>query len=274
MKILVAGVVIMATISIGGYAISRNVGGEKKEKIPGCFDRIQQILRVLVDLSTVISMILVFFTLQEMQIERDHAYRPNIVAENSSLYIVLNTHAGEDIGDIKDVALNLYNIGVGVAEQVSISVDENSYLNICRYLDSIADDKTNSYTINNTNFVIEYPDGRVGMTPRKIYEYKASFVLQNAQEKISYNLPRDLINIITDIEVCRHLNIENASNGVKENEQFCFDDITIPDVEFKIDLQDVQGKKYDDRLTLHFEQGVISTGKDGITHERLTIRAY
>ena len=58
MKILVAGVVIMATISIGGYAISRNVGGEKKEKIPGCFDRIQQILRVLVDLSTVISMIL------------------------------------------------------------------------------------------------------------------------------------------------------------------------------------------------------------------------
>jgi hypothetical protein len=71
MKTLAAGVVILATISTGFYAISRKMD-IKKEKIPKCFHRIQQILRVLVDLSTVISMVLVFFTLLEMQKEMNY----------------------------------------------------------------------------------------------------------------------------------------------------------------------------------------------------------
>lgn len=283
MGVISVGIIVVAAVSIVAYAtVSKKRG---KVTVEDNMDnnklaKIQLILRMLVDISTVISVILVFFTLVEMQKERDNAYRPNIVIETKTINMVLgkwdeNNHLVECEGkyQYEDTNLIAYNIGVGSAEQVLISVDKNSYMEMCQYLDDISIEGMNSYSVNDKNYVTTYSDGHSKMSPVSGYIFEKAFILSNAQDKITIPLPVELLDMITDMEVCELSEINQATEGKEDGEMFSVNDFNIPDLILKVSFQDIQGKEYQQDLTLHINEGVSSSGKDRIAKIPITITA-
>lgn len=91
----------------------------RKKKLPKF--TIVQIISFVVSLSTIASMLLVYFTLKEMQVERDNAYKPYLVIDNywsEKVFEESLDNESEAYAQIEEATAQLHNIGVGTAKKI------------------------------------------------------------------------------------------------------------------------------------------------------------
>ena len=224
----------------------------------------RKILKIGVNLATIFSTILVLFTLLEMKAERDAAYRPNIYIDSDTIKIT--TSAENDPDNVLGIILPVYNIGVGVAEDISISMEERSYLNMCQYTESLLGGKATSYGINKTEYVKTLRNGKQYTRKRENFIYRKNFLLQYSPNIKSTHDSRYLpggylVDMIGDIERVRRL-VYKKTVLEEEELDIKYEDILIPDLKLNVRYKDIQGKKYDETITLHFNQQKYHSEKD------------
>lgn len=208
----------------------------------------------LAHLINVASILLVFVTLLEMQLERIETYKPYIVLEagtggstytineginSEHQYAIFSTNYSNPnlSGDVK---IPIKNIGVGVAKnlKMTFTIDfkanseryfqfENKYFSFSleKYKSNNTIEVDNRYMTNNTFLSspdIHIPDEQV---------YYQSFILPNNQETLYVKLPIDYLSAVRHYIVYSH-------------------DIDVPPLYLTISYEDVQGIKYSQNFLL------------------------
>src|SRR3972149_11460007 len=98
--------------------------------------RIEQIFGIIGQLATLVAVLFVFLTLQEMVKQRKASYKPEIIIPNVSIYgyvdnpdeiFISNRWSNKELTDEYVVGnlpkVSLYNIGLGAAKSIKIKWD-------------------------------------------------------------------------------------------------------------------------------------------------------
>ncbi len=191
---------------------------------------------------SVISTILVLFTLYEMREERNAAYRPDIFITNTAFAVVWN-ETGDLIneGDIfdsilevttdsniinKSPKLELYNLGVGNCKEIGI--DWHFVENINKYIDAFNKlDDFNIYVENDNSVCIKEKDRELLFGANK--NSSIDFIANSIEE----------YSLIVFPSVYHYLNFKLIENNIE-----------IPDLLVSVSYEDIQGKKYSENTII------------------------
>lgn len=209
----------------------------KKETIKFC-------LEILTGFSTVISSIIVIFTLHEMQIQRNNAYMPDIIFETTTVAISrgnpenLNDYkslVGTDI-DLNPCSINIpvKNIGVGVAKKISFTMDTDNYLSLLNLFNEIHPE--NQYTYTQKNNTLTISNGLHEFIFTASCHDEKTFLLPDAEETYKFVIPLQYASLLREIFL-----ISRASPN------------DIPDLQIQVSFEDVQGVKYSKTIILSLE---------------------
>ena len=114
----------------------------------------KQTFDYIVGIFTILSVVLVYYTLREMQIERNNAYMPVMVAETRDVTIwwgdqkkvVKNNPLMKEknmSSNPSAIPMTVYNIGVGVAKNMNVKIDSACIDEMIEYLNKY--DSKNTY---------------------------------------------------------------------------------------------------------------------------------
>lgn len=216
------------------------------ESVKDLVEIIVGVLEIVGVIATVWSVVLVYDTLVEMRIEREHTYRPNVcVIEEQYFFPAAYPFSAENnedteqiaYGDERQIALEIRNIGVGAAENVRINVLEEDCL---RFIDEF--NETTSYSKVQYydrkeniwgNDLVDFTDG--GCWDFFFLDEDAFFpyILPNAEQKCEYLLPSAYACVVNAVI------IEKQELGYSE-----WDTINVPDLPITMEYRDVQGVEY------------------------------
>ena len=207
---------------------------------------LKETIAMLTNLATIISVIIVLLTLREMQIQRNNAYRPDIVFESVSVHFIWGQHDKYFSsvhgclsnpfakGDFNPYYLQipLKNIGVGVAKNITYSIDASSFIELLDYLNGISDE--NNYTYD------EMDDGslflRNGQWQRMVsstLNSKVLYLLPNAEETYDFYIPEVYLELLKNI----YLSCGDEPHN-------------IPAIKINLSFEDVQGVRYTNTVFL------------------------
>lgn len=188
--------------------------------------------------AAIASVLLTLDTLEEMRIDRDNAYRPEIIALQETQVLETSFFMGIENGQLyaysdygeneKFNYLELYNIGVGAAKNVKVKFDTKD-------IDELADWIKNNLS---SEFYILFdrgdPNGvyTLGCTEKELLNtfsklqsnISVTYILPEGQQKINIGIPNALIGLM-QWACC----IEGQS----------------PKVDIIIEWQDIKGKSYE-----------------------------
>lgn len=202
---------------------------------------------------TVISLVLVFFTLLEMQIQRNRAYMPQIAAESQgeiimdwkskSDFLYLNDKESESqVYD--DITLDIYNIGAGAAKNIQFEWDDSNIKNIIKNINN----NSNNFVINfndNKMLSIKFTDIEIGILGT---EKKTKLNFLAAQNDIAYKIkvPREYLLSLKLILIDQKYNI-------------------FPSLKLNVYYEDIQGKRYEQKLFIntYIDYLISSSENDG-----------
>ena len=214
---------------------------------------------------SVISTILVLFTLYEMREERNAAYRPDIFITDTSFAVVWN-ETGELIneGDIfdsmlkattdsnminKSPKLELYNLGVGNCKEIRI--DWHFDKNINKYIDTFNKiDDFNIYVKEDNSVCIKEKDRQLTFGANE--NYSIDFIANSIEEYSSVVFP----------SVYHYLNFKLIEN-----------DIEIPDLLVSVSYEDIQGKKYSENTIITIRKSLRIEDLNGCSGSLVNITA-
>ncbi len=197
------------------------------------------VVNFLVSISSIISVILVFITLKEMQIQRDNTYLPNIIFETKQVDLVWGNqeyiHENPFIISTENVnptsiEIGSLNIGVGVAQNICFSFSESSFTDLLELLIALDTENKYSYKTSKNSMEIKVNDKT---TIYSSSETKKPFLLPNAEEKFSIYIPFHYTKLIN--------RIYEIGNGEL---------IDMPDIQLNIIFNDIQGKQYNELVFL------------------------
>lgn len=281
MRNIYIGIILLSASAVG-VILNKNkkwthcLTGLQDEKIKSI---IKIIYRLIIDMSAVLSVILVFFTLREMQIERDNAYRPTLVFETMELELDLGKENSSKCLDFDEnddkhhsMELSFLNIGVGVAKNISINVDKEWYglMGIyLYYLQDKAGDEVYKYSLNDVNYVCDNPDGTSSMCEYESFE--KLYILPNAEEITKFEINKDLLDMLRSIKIQEYNALSSASNGWQVGSIVEMKEIILPQIKLNVNFQDVQGKQYNKELYLNFETGMFKKNSDGHVTTKLKV---
>ena len=229
-------------------------------------------LDTVVALSTVATLIVVLLTLNEMQIQRDKAYIPFIIVEDTQVHIEWDgtesddgaVPAGEnplvEDGDKVNpmtVPINARNIGVGVAKQIHITVNMEELLyEMVDALNQNAHYVQPHYKLNEDGGTLYFLKGNDSIGSNKTIYFDKLYLLPNAEESFSIGIPPLFIIVV------REFFIENSHDLLKN----------YPLV-FNVSCQDIQGKDYTSQIKLFFELSFLTNGSDGSGYATYNIKS-
>ncbi len=211
-------------------------------------------LKTLIDyfvaFSTIISMLLVLFTLNEMRTQRDNTYMPDVVVETKQMFVYWGVKSPyivddpslpiEDNTKITHIKMELLNIGVGTAKEIKFTLNNEG---IEKWITLLKEkNPKKEYSYNDEEGIINLNiDGRkIGFG--KDYKFEKLFLLPNANESFSFYLP-----LIYPILI------------QKLYESY----VTIPEIPITIEYSDVQGKQYKKNASLLIESLLLSADSEG-----------
>lgn len=210
---------------------------------------------VLSNLATVVSAIIVLFTLNEMQIQRNNAYMPDIAFEHVTVNISwgdttqLDSYSDylpdtDNTAEINPTIVNLpvRNIGVGVAKKVSFIVEAENYIAWINAFNEL--NPTSEYTYTYNNGIMTIFNGTIQNVFNATYHNEKTFLLPNAEEAYQITIPVQYVKLF---------------------EHFCktCKSFTVPNVEVKVSFEDVQGIEYRKVISLAFEQILLLDDGNG-----------
>lgn len=204
---------------------------------------LKETITMLTNFATIISVIVVLLTLREMQIQRNNAYRPDIVFETVSVHLIWGQHDEDHYpgyspnpfakGDFNPHYLQIpsRNIGVGVAKNVTYSFDVSSFTQLINYLNEISDE--NNYTYHEIDGALLVKNGYWERWTSIPYNPRVLYLLPNAEETYDFLIPEAYLELL-------------------ENVYFsCGDEPhNIPDIEINLSFEDVQGVRYTSKVFL------------------------
>ena len=209
-----------------------------------CFTGIAQILSTL----------LVFFTLLEMQKERDCSYRPDIIIMNTTLMI----ERDGDINNVEDLSqleaiiskyansrcsTEVFNIGVGSAKNITITVIPESITSLIKH---IKEKCIPGFSIT---------EDRHGYDNKKTSGSIAKLVLTN---NISYLCPQKENSANVDVlQIIEWIIGQITYEDLSEEEITEFYTEKIPPIQIIITYYDMQGVMYEKHYDVNFKFGTI-----------------
>ena len=158
-------------------------------------------LEAFVAVSAIISTLLVYFTLREMQIARDNTYAPCLIIEDSKVNIRWDgpgvvSQTKDEINPLMSdgetenplvVPFHVKNIGIGIAKNVHIEINVESTMS--RWVDLLNKKLINkpdicTYTFENDMGVLYFDNGskRVGSSPEMVGE--KLYLMANAADDL------------------------------------------------------------------------------------------
>ena len=212
---------------------------------------------ILTAIVSVISVIMVFLTLHEMQVQRNNAYKPDIIFETSSVAFSLGDPEKIDSYDNiinSDTSLNpasinipIRNIGAGIAKNLSLTITSDSYSSWLSLLDELNSEKNYSFTKEGNRMIVS--DGSKVVSLAANYTVKKTFLLANAEEKYEFILPEHYTALLREM--------------VQTKKQAMAD---IPNLEILISFEDVQGISYNKKVSLAIKEdfSVLDSENNGL----------
>ncbi len=230
------------------------------------------ILNVLVSLSTIFSLILVFVTLREMQIQRDRAYTPLIVIEDTQVNIEWNGCGSDDgsmpvgknplVKDANDVnptmiTVKASNIGVGVAKKIRVTINTEKLLyNMFDTLNKETQYNPIRYELNKDGDQFCYYDGTKNFIADIATYYEKNYLLPNAKEGFTIEISSVLTNIVKAFFI-------EGEGELLENYP----------ITLKVSYQDIQGKDYTSEIKLILKEISLDYGSDGSGYATYQIKS-
>lgn len=203
---------------------------------------------------TLISLLLVFLTLLEMQIQRNRAYMPQIVAESQG-EIIMNWKSKSDflylndkeVGShaYDDITLDFYNIGTGTAKNIQFEWDDSNIENLTKNINN----NSNNFTIyfnDDKRLVIKSIDTEMGLGGIDLTETtKLNFLASQNDKSYKIKVPREYL-------VCIKAMLIDQKQDI------------LPSLKLNVYYEDIQGKKYEQKffVNLEFNQLLSSSGND------------
>ena len=210
---------------------------------------IDNVISIVGHLLTIISLLLVFATLVEMQKQRDNSYMPQIVAECgdeveitwSNKHDILYISDDEKKTSIyKQFYLDIYNIGVGVAKNIQFEwVSENM------------EEFVECINSNSKNYYLESKNGIFNLQTESVVTGGSEFEKVNKLSFLSSSTDKPY-RIIFPYQylLCYKVMLMDQLN-------------TFPQMQLKISYEDIQNKSYEQILNIRMEpQTLISSSGD------------
>jgi hypothetical protein len=211
------------------------------------------VLDTLVSLSTIVSLFIVYGTLREMQIQRDRAYSPLIIIEDTKVHINWDGIASDDgvsasvginplvkDGDVVNpvmVSVNARNIGVGAAKKIHVTINSEKLIyDMIETLNKNLKYESKKYELNKDGDILYLFNGTNSLGANEIIYSDKPFLLPNAEENFTIGIPPLLNSIVKEFYV----------KGLQEL-------IKNFPITLNVAYQDIQGKKYSSEIKLYYE---------------------
>lgn len=177
-------------------------------------------------------------TLKEMETQRNNAYKPDIVVEPSPIILSWgNFEAGEDP---ETVAMELKNIGIGVAKNITFAVNVDNCMRLVSILNKIGSE--GSYMLSkkeNNNLLLRCPNDDI--FPYNLESDEKYYMLPNAEKTYKLDMSRIHVDLLRRI----------SQNALANNLPVLL--MNIPDLEVLVSFEDIQGVKYKKEISLSVE---------------------
>jgi len=199
---------------------------------------------------TLISLLLIFFTLVEMQTQRNAAYMPYIVAEfNDTVKMSWNGIDGLSFSNAPEydnihppIYFDVYNIGDGIAKNVQFQWMDNNIVRLSEYIND-----------NSTDFHVNLG----GQMPRI-----SAYGIEASGKVFERNLNYSFLSTG---------NYEPYKINVPYNYLLCYKFMQVasldeyPEIHLKVSYEDIQGKAYEQILVINWNPGLYaySNGHNG-----------
>lgn len=219
------------------------------------------VLETSVAISTVATLFVVYWTLKEMQIQRDRTYSPFIIIEDTQVHIDWNEieagdHAlvdknplvkeGETVNPVL-VSVNVQNIGVGVATQIHTIIDAKKLLyDMVDALNQNIEHDSVQYKIHEDEGVLYFSNGGKTLGSGPITQTNRLYLLPNGEDSLIIGISPLFTMIV------REFFIQDLGNMLEDYP-----------LTLSISYQDVQGISYSSELTLLCEPVFLTYRGDG-----------
>lgn len=221
-------------------------------------DNIKFWSEILASFATMVSAIIVVFTLHEMQVQRNNAYMPDIIFETVTVNISwgepekLNaTFIDTELEtNPSSVHIPSRNIGVGVAKKITYSLDSSNYISLLSVYNELMPE--NQYTYNQNGNFLSIHDGNGSMGFNANCQSEKVFLLPAAEEAYDFVLPMQYTTLLQEIYSSCHAR-------PRRNPQ----PVNIPDIKLNVSFEDVQGVKYSKTIPLAIEILFFAEDEDG-----------
>lgn len=208
----------------------------------------KQTFDYIVGIFTVLSVVLVYYTLREMQIERNNAYMPVMVAETRDVTIwwgdqkkvVKNNPLMKEknmSSNPSAIPMTVYNIGVGVAKNMNVKIDSSCIDEMIEYLNKYDSKNTYKYEKGKDISQIYINNKSEFVFTSNENLYKRMYLLPNAEENFDFFIPTHITILVKKV-----YEVFTKQNGEE------------PDLHIKLNFEynDVQGLKYKRTIDLNF----------------------
>ena len=229
----------------------------------------QRDFKLVVEISiAVISMLLVWFTLREMQIERNNAYKPDIFFNETMLILTWDSEGA--VVDINEVEVWDYykenaefvntvprvefeNIGMGTAKYLRLQWDQTKNMKtLTDYLYTIKNDADFTYEIDKS--YLRTKSNGLEMQSSSKAQIEIAY-MKNESEKQRIMLPFEYFDCL------RHICYNYRDGGM-----------FVPGIDIISTYQDIQGKEYKNTKTLQFKLETLTFNPEGSGWAVFTIR--
>jgi len=188
-----------------------------------------------------------------MQIQRDRAYSPLLVVEDTEVNIEWDGTNLEDCVSttakknpfIKDddivnpiiVSVNARNIGVGVAKNIHVAINAESILyDMVDLLNHVTQYNPPCYELFSDGGVLYFNNGKAVVGSNRINYTDKLYLLPNAEESFSIAIPPLLLNVVREYYI-------EGKHDLLSNYL----------IVLNVFYQDIQGKDYNSEIRLYFE---------------------
>ncbi len=221
----------------------------------------EKIMTLIATIIAVCSLWITWATLDEMRIDRENAYKPDVVFTQEvnplETSAIVKKHSDIKLCVLENeknstYSLDAINIGVGVAKNIDIEFDENSFISLAKWLQEngygenldIAGDESSDCI-----YITQKIPGKQGYLETTMdHSQKIQYILSNAEERCAVKIPEAYIGLL-------HKTYYLNSGG--------------PKLELKVSWEDIQGKEYKREYT--FE--VVDKNMSQSEHIALTMHA-
>lgn len=210
-------------------------------------------------LISIISILLVYFTLLEMQVARNNAYLPDIYFNKTSFAITWDSNGYPDFDCLDDELLQAFcqetnyidrppiieieNIGMGTAKNIHLEWTHPSNMQaLTNCFDTINATPPFTYEINEFFTVITINEKTILCTSKPSLDIA---YMKNESQNDSICFPLEYLLCIRHI--CR-----NYGN----------DGIALPDIKIKLHYYDIQGKEYRIEKTIRIQLSILTLNPD------------